>query len=509
MRNNLADRFEAIVDEFGGRLCVVAPGANLTFAQLDACANRFAHWLRTLDVGPGERVGLALYNRPEHLVALLGALKVRAVPINVNYRYTAAELRAVLCDASVRAVVYEPTVSAAVGAASVGKPWTLLEMGAPFRAAMADQPDCRPHIVRSGDDRYILYTGGTTGQPKGVVWRHEDLIAGALSSLETITQGLRMLPACPLIHGTAQWTTLATLLGGATVVLGSPQGFDAAEVWSLIEREAVTRLTIVGDAFARPLLSALDAEPDRWDLSSLLVISSGGARWSPTVRDGLLEYLPHTAMVNAYGATESGGHGVDVTFAGQSSDPASGLLRFPIDETSSVFGPDNLPVTPGCGVIGRIARRGAVPLGYLNDDALSHETFPTINGVRWAIPGDLATLEADGTVVVLGRDRNVINTGGEKVFAENVEQVLVSHAAVADAVVAGMNDARWGERVEALVAFKTGESATIDELIAHCRSGLAGYKVPRRITICPEIQRKHTGKLDRTWAAATMRSSQM
>ena len=509
MHYNLADHFESIVDDFGGRLSVVAPGASYTYAQLDAAANRFAHWLRAFDVEPGERVGLALYNRPEHLVAILGALKVRAVPINVNYRYTANELRAVLCDANARAVVYEPAVSTAVDAASNGKPWRRLEMGSPFHAAMADQPDNRPDIVRSGDDRYVLYTGGTTGQPKGVVWRHEDLIIGALSNLETITQGLRMLPACPLIHGTAQWTTLATLLGGATVVLGPPHGFDAAEVWSLVEHEGVTRLTIVGDAFARPLLSALDAEPDRWDLSSLLVISSGGARLSPTVRDGLLERLPHTAVSNAYGATESGGHGVDVTFAGQSCDRAGGLLRFPIDETSSVLGPGNRPVTPGDGVIGRIARRGAVPLGYLNDDALSNETFPTIDGVRWAIPGDLATLEADGTVVVLGRDRNVINTGGEKVFAENVEQVLVSHAAVADAVVAGVNDARWGERVEALVAIKTGESATVEELIAHCRSRLAGYKVPRRITICPEIRRKHTGKLDRTWAAATMRSSQL
>ena len=341
-----------------------------------------------------------------------------------------------------------------------------------------------------------------------MVWRHDDLTAAVLTNVERDRPGSRTLPACPLIHGTAQWTTLATLLGGGVVVFGALHGLEPVALWTRVEQAEVTRLVIVGDAFACPLLDALDAEPDRWDLSSLVVISSGGARWSTTTRQGLLEHLPQAAMVNGFGASETGGQGTDVSFAGQDLSSAPGLLRFQPDDTTLVIDVDHRAIAAGSDEVGFLARRGPVPLGYLGDPEQSARTFPVIDGVRYAVPGDMAMVEADGAIVVLGRDRNVINTGGEKVFAEHVEAALVEHPAVADAVVAGVPDERWGERVTALVALRPG--ATIDEaaLIEYCRARLARFKVPRQVIFCERVKRRHTGKLDRNWAADTMTNAQ-
>lgn len=506
---NLADLFESSVDSHGDREAVVAYGTHLTYHELDARANHFANWLAKAGLHPGAVVGVALHNRIEHLEVLIGSFKAGMIPINVNYRYTASELVTVLEDAGAELVVYEPDLAEEVAEASRDHHWLRLEAGPGFYDELAATPAARPVVDRSEDDRYVLYTGGTTGQPKGVVWRHGDLIDVVLPGKVGDARRVRVLPACPMIHGTAQWSALMTLCNAGTVVLGTPFGFDPESTLSLIEAERVNQLVIVGDAFARPLLSALDAEPDRWDLSWLVVISSGGARWSPSVRDGLLAHLPHTAMVNSFGASETGGQGAEVVFAGQEPPPTGGLLRFASDADNTVLGANNRPVTAGSGVIGRVARRGRVPLGYLDDDRASAETFPVIDGERWAIPGDLATLEADGTIVVLGRDRNVINTGGEKVFAENVEQVLVSHPAVLDAVVCGIADPHWGERVSALVTVRPGEEVSVEMLIEHCREHLARFKVPRSIRISTEIRRHHNGKLDRGWATDTMNRSEI
>jgi acyl-CoA synthetase (AMP-forming)/AMP-acid ligase II len=501
---NLADRFEQVVDEHGERIAVDTGTSTLTYDELDARANRFAAWLRSVGVQAGDRVGLALWNRVEHLDALLGAFKARAVPVNVNFHYTAPELETLLTDADVRVVVHEGDLTAAIEQAGIGHRWLRLGMGADYEAALAGESPDRISEARRGDYHYILYTGGTTGTPKGVVWRHEDLAAAVLSSADGDRLGTRMLPACPLIHGTAQWTTLATLLGGGLVVFGELHGLDPVALWNRVEQAEVTRLVIVGDAFARPLLDALDAEPDRWDLSSLVVISSGGARWSTTTRRGLLDHLPHAAMVNGFGASETGGQGTDVSFAGQDLSSEPGLLRFQPDDTTLVIDEDRHAIAAGSDKVGFLARRGPVPLGYLGDPARSAQTFPIVDGARYAVPGDMAMVEPDGSIVVLGRDRNVINTGGEKVFAEHVEAALVEHPAVADAVVAGVPDERWGERVTALVALRPG--ATVDEatLLAHCRAKLARFKVPRQVIFCERIKRRHTGKLDRNWAADTM-----
>jgi acyl-CoA synthetase (AMP-forming)/AMP-acid ligase II len=504
----VADRFEAIVDAHGTRPAVDTGPTEVDFAELDARANRVAHWLASLGIARGERIGLALWNRIEHLEVLLGAFKAGMIPVNVNSRYTASEIESLLVDADVPLVVHEPTATMLISEASTGHDWMTVAIGDDYEAALAAASPERPEVARSGDDHYLLYTGGSTGTPKGVLWRQEDLITAAMPGADQRRPGVtRMLPASPLTHGTAQWITLSTLLSAGTVVLGPLHGLDPTALWTRVADAEVTRLVIVGDAFARPLLDALDAEPDRWDLSALVAITSGGARWSAATRYGLLEHLPHVAMVNSYGATETGGQGSQVSFAGHRPEFEAGLLRFEPDATTVVLGDDLEPVAAGSDEVGRLARHGPVPLGYFNDPVRSDETFPLIDGVRHAVPGDLATIDADGTIIVLGRGRNVINTGGEKVFAEEVEARLMHHDQVTEAVVVGMPDDRWGERVAALVTVRPGADVRVDALAEHCAATLARFKIPRRIEIVGAIRHLPTGKLDRGWAADTIAST--
>lgn len=506
IKHNIADLFEEIVDANGESTALIDNNVSLRYRDLDELADRFAAWLANNNIGVGDRVGLALFNTRFHVAAIFGCFKAGATPVNVNFRYTAGEIAGVLTDAAARGVIYEPELAAEIAEATVGLSCATLQANEEFVNAMAAVHPAPRRTDRSGDEIYIIYTGGTTGQPKGVLWRHRDLI-DAVGLTQNRRGTTRLFTACPLTHGTAQWSVIGTLLGGGTVVFGDPLHLDPIAVWDLVEVHRVNRLVLVGDAMAVPLLDALDANPDRWDLSSLVVLASGGARLSPGVRDGLLAHLPNMAVSNSYGTSESGGHGAQITFAGQVTPKGLGLLAFPLDNATAVLGADNTMVTPGSGEIGRIARKGAIPLGYLNDPEKTAATFPIIDGTRWVVPGDLATLTADGMVIVLGRDRNVINTGGEKVFAENIEQVLVAHPAVVDAVVAGVPDQRWGERVSALVQLRPDASVTPDQLAAHCRAQLAGYKVPRDIRIVSRVRRRHTGKLDRVWAASILVTS--
>ncbi len=500
----LADRFEAVVDANGDLPAVDTGESVISFAELDARANRVAHWLAETGLEVGDRIGLALWNRIEHLELLLGTFKARMIPVNVNCRYTAPETEALLVDAAVAVVVHEPTASATISEASAGHDWLTVAVGGPFAEALAGAKSARPTVVRSGDDPYLLYTGGSTGTPKAVHWRQADLIAATMSGAAQRSPGSRMLPASPLTHGTAQWITLSTLLAGGTVVLGPLHGLDAPGLWDRVEAGRVSRLVIVGDAFARPLLDALDAEPDRWDLSSLVAITSGGARWSPTTQQGLLEHLPHVAMVNSFGASETGGQGSEVAFAGAPRPERAGLLQFDPGETTVVLDDEGRPISPGSDAVGRLARQGPVPLGYYQDPEHSREVFPVIDGVRYAIPGDLARVTAEGDILVLGRDRNVINSGGEKVFAEEVEARLMTHPDVTEAVVVGIPDERWGESIGALVTLRPGADPSTDELVDHCAQVLARFKIPRRVRIVDTIRHLPTGKLDRSWAAATI-----
>jgi acyl-CoA synthetase (AMP-forming)/AMP-acid ligase II len=361
---------------------------------------------------------------------------------------------------------------------------------------------------RSGDDLYIAYTGGTTGMPKGVLWRHEDLFFAALgggdptldkgplvdpADLPARLPGFPMTQLCapPLMHVSAHWGAFNTFFGGGKVVLDGPGRLDGDEVWRAVEREGVNVLTVVGDAMARPILDALAAHPT-YDTSMLFAFASGGAILSPATKAQVAELLPNALVVDAFGSSETGLAGSKASGA----DDTGSSARFTVDERTAVLDDDLRVITPGSGTIGRLARRGHVPLGYHKDDTKTAAAFVTVNGERWVLPGDMATVEADGTVALLGRGSSSINTGGEKVFPEEVEGVLKGHPAVFDVLVVGLPDERWGETVAAVASVRPGHELTLDELVEHGREGLAGYKLPRHLVVVDAVPRAVNGKPD-------------
>ena len=508
---NLADLFELVADTVPEREALVCGTRRLTYAALEERANRLAAALAARGVGPGSHVGLHLYNSTEYIEGMLAAFKLRAVPVNVNYRYVADELRYLFDDADLALVVTEPDLEPVVEQANPGLP--RIVRGDDYESVLRRSPAARPEIERSGDDLYVLYTGGTTGLPKGVLWRHEDLFFAALGGgnpggvpiahvdevPDRARRGrTRLLPACPFMHGTAHWVAFSTLFTGGAVIVDPGRGLDAARLLDLADREGATFLVIVGDAFGRPIADAVAAEPDRWDLSSLSVILSGGAILSPTVKATLNDVLPSTIVVDGFGASETGGQGQMVSAAGASPGAHP---QFVVGPDTQVFDDDLRPVAPGSGVVGRVARCGHIPLGYHKDRTKTAATFPVIDGVRWSMPGDMATVEPDGRITLLGRGSVSINSGGEKVFPEEVEACLKGHPAVFDAVVVGVPDDRWGQRVTAVVQVRAGHDApTVAELAAHCRGTLAGYKLPKAVTVVGEVVRSPSGKPDYRWA---------
>ncbi|CAN5656259.1 acyl-CoA synthetase [soil metagenome] len=514
---NLADLFEAVADAVTDREAVVCDGVRLSYAQLDERADRFAAVLADAGLQVGDMVGLALQNSAQHLECLLGAFKARTVPVNVNYRYRAEELRHLIDDAPLRLLVHEPALGEEVREAACGarRPPATLVRGSSYEATLAATPGRGRRLDRSGEDRYVLYTGGTTGEPKGVVWRHGDLFHAALgagnpggdpvrsvaelAAAAAASGGARCALACPLTHGTAQWMALTALLGGGTVVLDCQPGLAPARLWDEIEAERASRLVIVGDAFARPLVDALAAGPDRWDLSNLTVVISGGAVLSPGMRGALLAHLPWAAVVDGYGTSETGGQGRMTSWAGLE---ITGRPRFTVRADTAVLDDDLRPVAPGSGEVGYLARRGHLPLGYHNDPIRTARTFRTVAGVRWAVPGDLATVDVDGTVTLLGRGSQSINSGGEKVHPDEVEATIKTHPGVLDAVVVGVPDDRWGERIAAVVTTRPGADLGLDELAEHCRGRLAAFKAPRQLVVVGEVRRSPSGKPDYRWARA-------
>lgn len=505
MTFNLADLFEVVADAVPHREALVCESTRLTFSQLDDRATRLAHAMTELGVGPGDRVGVHLANGNEYLEVMLAAFKVRAVPVNVNYRYVEGELAYLFGDAAPALVVREPDLPHVFQGPN-------LVRGPEYEAAMAAASPARDFAPRSDDDLYILYTGGTTGMPKGVMWRHEDIFFGAFGGgnpggapitapgqiAERAQKGHhRCLPACPFMHGAAHWMAWQVLYLGGSVVTLRDRSLDAENVWSAVAAERASFLVIVGDAFARPLVDAARAQPGRWDLSSLTVILSGGAILSPTVKDDLLSVLPSAMVVDGFGASETGGQGQRVAVRGQ----GEAHPRFSVNRQTAVLDDDLRPLPPGSPKIGRLARRGHIPLGYFNDPEKTAATFPVIDGERWAVPGDLARIEDDGTITVFGRGSVSINTGGEKVYPEEVESALKSHPAVFDANVVGVPDDRFGQRVVAVVSIRPGhEQPTADELGDHCRKSLARYKCPRDLVVVSEVVRSPSGKPDYRWA---------
>lgn len=511
---NLADLFEMVADAIPDREALVCGDRRLSYAALDERATRLAHVLSGIGVGPGDHVAVYLHNSTEYVEAMLAAFKLRAVPINVNYRYVADELRYLFADADTKAVVHEACYAPMLELIEpdLPAPPARLARGAAYEEALAAAPSERSFGPRSGDDLYVLYTGGTTGSPKGVIWRHTDLFFAALGGgnpggpgierpeqlVERARRGRqRCLPASPFMHGAAHWFAWSMLLTGSTVIVSTASALDAEQLLDLVAAERVTFLVIVGDAFGRPLADALLREPRRWDLSALTVILSGGAVLSPSVKTALLERVPGAIVVDGFGASETGGQGQAVDAPGAGPERP----RFRVGEDTTVLGDDLRPLAPGSGEVGRLARRGHVPLGYHKDPQKTAATFPVVDGVRWALPGDMATVEADGTITILGRGSVSINTGGEKVYPEEVEACLKGHPAVYDAVVVGVPDARWGERVCAVVAPRRGQHLPDAASLARfCRESLAPYKLPRDVVEVPEIVRSPSGKPDYRWA---------
>ncbi|MEX0799912.1 MAG: acyl-CoA synthetase [Dehalococcoidia bacterium] len=529
MEFNLADLLESVADAVPDRTALVCGDRRLTFAQLDERATRMAHHLSDSGIGSGDHVGLYLYNCTEYLEASLAAWKIRAVPININYRYVEEELRYLFDNADLAALVHHrefaPRISAVVGEVPSLRTFVAVDddsgvdtsaLGsADYDAALAAASARRDFAPRSGDDLYILYTGGTTGMPKGVMWRQEDLFFAALMGgnpygatperPEQVGENaagrgeMAMLPAAPLMHGAAQWAALIGLFQGGKIVLTAGKSFDPDRIWRLIGEEKVNSMAIVGDAMGRPLAEALERSPGVYDTSTLRVIGSGGATYSEGVKAQLKENLPTVILMDTFGGSEGGnqGQGVAADTPGTAPGP-----RFRADATTAVLDENMKPLAPGCGVVGLLARKGRIPLGYYKDAEKTARTFVEANGERWVVSGDMAAIEGDGTITLLGRGSNCINSGGEKVFPEEVEAALRSHPAVFDAIVVGVPDERWGERVTAVVAPREGEAPTLEELDAHCRTKVAGYKVPRGLHMVDAIQRQPSGKPDYRWARA-------
>ncbi|MFJ3767223.1 acyl-CoA synthetase [Streptomyces sp. NPDC090082] len=532
MEYNLADLFESVVDVVPDREALVYidhPGTGaerrLTYAALDAAANRIAHHLIDAGLRPGEHLGLHLYNGVEYLQTVLACLKARIVPVNVNYRYVEEELVYLYRDADLAALVFDAEFTGRVAAAlpQTEKLRHLVRVGpppedapaldcVPFAEAEAAGSPGRGFGTRSPDDLFVIYTGGTTGMPKGVLWRQEDLFFAGLfggdPSGEPVKRpeelaervaaggaGITFFPAPPLMHGTSTLTAFIALNYGQRVVLH--RKYVPEEVLRTLEKERVSSISLVGDAMLRPLVDALRGPLRGTDLSALFSLSSSGAIMSETVRAQLQELMPNVLLLNNFGSTESGSNGR----ATDDSGPAKGF-RLHVNERTQVVDPaTRVPVAPG--ETGRLAQRGHVPLGYYNDPAKTAETFFERDGVRWVLLGDMATVDASGVVTVLGRGSQCINTGGEKVYPEEVEQALKSHPDVYDALVAGVPDARWGNHVAAVVQLRDGAAALdLESLQVHCRQQLAGYKVPRQLVLTERIQRSPSGKADYRWARA-------
>ena len=514
---NLADLFEQAVDAWPERDYIVAGNVRLTYSELDARANRLAHHLAAHGVGPGDHVGIYALNCAEWVETLWAVFKLRAVWVNINYRYVEDELAYIFDNADLKALVVAPEFVERVDGVRANSPMLthVLVIGDDYEAALTQQSPVRDFAERSNDDLYILYTGGTTGMPKGVLWRHQDVLMALGGGIdirsghvmaspdEFIEKGnafaMTSLPTMPLMHGAAQWSVMGGSFTGNRIVLMDK--FDAAQVWRLIETEKVNLLMITGDAMARPLMDDLIANPDGYDTSSMFAISSTAALFSQSLKDAFLDHFPNIVITDSVGSSEGGANGMSVVAKGTAIQGGPTVTAV---KDTAVLDDDLRPIPAGTGQIGRLARSGNLPIGYYKDPEKTAATFVIApDGKRYVIPGDFARLEANGTITLLGRGSVCINSGGEKIFPEEVENALKSHAEVFDAVVIGVPDERFGERVVAVVQPRPGTMPSLEALQEHCRAHIAGYKVPRRLTVVGEIVRSPAGKPDYRWAKET------
>ncbi|MCB1266168.1 MAG: acyl-CoA synthetase [Mycobacterium sp.] len=529
MALNIADLAEHTIDAVPDRVALICGEERITFAELEEKANRLAHYLMDHGVGKGDKVGLYCRNRIEIVIAMLGIVKAGAIAVNINYRYVEAELRYLFENSDMVALVHERRYADRVANVLTDTPEvrTVLVVqdgtdgdysrygGVDFDEAIAQGSPERDFGPRSADDIYLLYTGGTTGFPKGVMWRHEDIYRVLLGGTDFATgefvadeydhakqaaaaPPMVRFPIPPMIHGATQSATWMALFAGHTTVL-APE-FDAEEVWRTVQQHKVNLLFFTGDAMGRPLLDAL--ESGDYELSSLFLLASTAALFSPSLKERFIELLPNRIITDSIGSSETGFGGTSIVAKGASQ---AGGPRVMIDRNTVVLDDEGNEVPAGSGVRGVLAKRGNIPVGYYKDEEKTRQTFRVFNGVRYAIPGDYATVEHDGTVTMLGRGSVSINTGGEKVYPEEVEAVLKGHPDVFDALVVGVPDPRYGQHVAAVIAPRTGARPSLAELDAFVRRDIAGYKVPRSLWLVEEVKRSPAGKPDYAWAGAETR----
>jgi 3-oxocholest-4-en-26-oate---CoA ligase len=534
MNWNFGTVFESVADAIPEHTALVQDGRRRTWREFDERASRLAAAFRALGLGPGSKVAFYLYNSNEYLEMLFATFKLRAVPANVNYRYTEEELAYLLENSDAEVVVFHGSLGKQVDAVRDPKlkvrAAVQVDDGSPLvDGALRYEDLIEAHapmerLERSGDDLLFLYTGGTTGMPKAVMWRHEDLFA-ALAPAATAFFGLPIpedttgveavvrtvhesglvpvhLPASPLMHGTGQFSTLQVLFLGGTIVTLESRHFDPHELWQVVQRERVTQIAIVGDAFAKPMLRALDeaeARGEPYDLSSLLLVISSGVMWSESVKRELIARHPVIAY-DSLGSSEGVGFANAITTADSKGETA----KFSVGPDTKVFTDDGREVKPGSGEVGNLAVGGHIPVGYYKDPEKTAATFRVVDGKRYSIPGDYATVEADGTITLLGRGSVSINSGGEKIFPEEVEEAVKQHPAVADAVVVGVPDERFGEAVTAVVALAPGRTTDEGEIAGAVeRSGLARFKRPKHVVVVDAVPRGPNGKADYAWARET------
>lgn len=529
MQFQLADLYECLCDTDPEAPVLIAGVKEFSRMALDQRANRLAHHLLAQGIGRGDHVGVYAYNRSEWVEALLACWKIGAAAININFRYVTSELRYIWDNADMKALIYEDRFADHVTELAGDFPdlthYIHLETedpsdatgpGEAYEDALDRESPDRGFATRSEDDIYIVYTGGTTGMPKGAMWRHVDLynniarpLAGELEDPEDVARmsdnplGMRTLTLSPLMHGGGQWPFLLTIINGGVGLLPVALKFDPEEVLGMVDRHQVTTVSLIGDAMARPIAEARKAEPDRWDTRSLKAISTGGALLTDPVRRALREAFGRIYVTGGIGSTEMGTAARETSAYDKDQGP-----RFALDQRVAVLDEEMKRIEPGNGGIGRLARCGDIPLGYYNEPEKTAEVFVTDpDGVRWVLPGDWARVEDDGTITLLGRGSQCINSGGEKIFPDEIEGVLVQHPKVRHAAVVGVPDPDWMERVVALVELlDPDEPVSLEEIQAHCRARLAGYKTPRQLILGP-IERTPTGKIDTVRVVARARQT--
>lgn len=514
---HLADLFETAAAQIPERVAIKSDAGHLSYGELNARTDQLAAGLWAHGVRRGDSVGLYMMNGPEYLESLMAAMKIGAVPFNVNYRYRAEELRYLFDNAQAVAVIhgaeFAPVIEAIRADLSRLRLTVAVEDGigeaqSPTYAELLATPVGGPYERRE-DDILLLYTGGTTGMPKGVMWPHKAFffaclngagyyhpdgpckVPGDIAARASGGYHLSMFPTAPLMHGAAIWAALGAMLSGLTLVLDPVRSFDPEAIWDRVEREGAQMVQIVGDAMAIPLRDALRDNPGRWKLDHVVNFGSGGAVFSDSVKTDLKQFLPNAMITDGMGSSETG-------VSGMAIPSAEGMMRLPVNDLQRIVVDGRLGTV---GETGFVARCGNIPVGYFGDPVKSAETFQTINGTLWSVSGDTARIDDDGFMTVFGRGSTCITTGGEKVFPEEVEEALRTHPAVLDSVVAGQKDDRWGERVIGVVSLREGcLQPDFEDVKSHLSLQLAGYKLPKALLWVDAVRRSPAGKQDYRWA---------